>query len=108
MPTVWEQANRDYEAKLAAAIAGLTDEWGVRAHRQHGTSDGVAFVGKLTRFGKTVGSYENSGQGGPNQFWFDKPADREAFYAEADRLLPTIAFEREDHLLSAILERAGK
>lgn len=108
MPTVFEEAKRLYLAKLDAAVAGLTDEWGVRAHRQHKTSDGVAFVGKLTRAGKAVGAYENSGQGGPTQFWFDEPNHRAAFSGEAERLLPGIAIEREDHLLLALLERAGK
>ncbi len=98
MTAPFDEFARAYEAALAAAIAGLTGEWGVRAHHQHKTWDGVAFVGKITRAGKVVGSYENSGRGGSTSFWFDDKAVGVAFSAEADRLLPTITFEREDML----------
>lgn len=108
MAQSFEEAERNYEVVLEAALAGLTDEWGVRAHRQHKTWDGAAYAGKITRARKAVGSYENSGQGGPTGFWFDDPTDRAAFEAEAQRLLPTIDFEREDMLLTAMLLRSGK
>lgn len=67
-------------ARLAATgVEGPTDGYTVTGYQGHNTHDGVAFVAKLRKDGKIVGSIQNDGTGGDTWVNFLSRADASAF-----------------------------
>lgn len=58
-----------------ASISGIS----IDQYIEHETDNGMYFAGDIIMDGKKIGRFENDGEGGPTQFFFDKQDYKDEF-----------------------------
>jgi len=119
MGITYEEVDKYWDSTIARLKAEFPAEWSITGYKGHGTRDGVAWVAKLRRNGKVVGSLEDSGVGGSVfiDFWTKvgnsidyghNSEDAKAWAAAIAAALPDEKIEPDQMVIEALLQRAGK